>query len=247
MTYCVGLQLNQGLVFMSDTRTNGGVDNINKFRKMFTWSRPGDRVITILSAGNLATTQAVISLLEDRLKRPEDREPVIYKAQTMFEVARIVGETLSEVIRSSSAGSEGGQRADSAFNATLILGGQISTSETKLFMIYPEGNFIEASEDTPYFQIGETKYGRPILVRAYDPDMNFEDAVKMLLLSFDSTIKANLSVNLPLDLMFYNKDSLDVTYSHRFEEDDPYYQTISKGWGDALRQAFDTLPDFKAE
>lgn len=231
---------------MSDTRTNGGVDNINVFRKMFTWSIPGDRVITIMSAGNLATTQAVISLLEDRSVLPADRNPAILNAPTMFQVARIVGETLHEVIKSSSS-TQAGQTADSSFNATLIVGGQISTSETKLFMIYPEGNFIEASEDTPYFQIGETKYGRPILVRAYDPDMSFEDAVKLLVLSFDSTIKANLSVNLPLDLMFYEKDSLEIGFQRRFEEGDPYYQTISKGWSDALKQAFDTLPNFVAE
>jgi putative proteasome-type protease len=227
---------------MSDTRTNGGVDNINKFRKMFTWSLPGDRVITILSAGNLATTQAVISLLEDRSKQPEFRDPEILKAPTMFEVARIVGETLANVIRNS--GGEGGQWADSAFHSTLIVGGQISTSESRIFMIYPEGNFIEASEDTPYFQLGETKYGRPILVRAFDPDMSFEDAVKLLLLSFDSTIKANLSVNAPLDLMYYEKDSLQVTYQYRFEENDPYFQQICHGWGDALKTAFDSLPNF---
>ncbi|GJM03364.1 MAG: peptidase [Rhodomicrobium sp.] len=242
MTYCVALQLNSGLVFMSDTRTNGGVDNINKFRKMYTWSVPGDRVITILSAGNLATTQAVISHLEDRMKLPEYREPILSKALTMFEVAQMVGEILADVIRSSSGDS--GQQAASAFNATLIVGGQISTSESRIFMIYPEGNFIEASEDTPYFQLGETKYGRPILVRAFDQNMSFEDAVKMLLLSFDSTIKANLSVSAPLDLMYYENNSLQVTYQHRFEEDDPYLLQVSHGWGDALKMAFDTLPNF---
>ena len=138
-----------------------------------------------------------------------------------------------------------GQQASSAFDATLIVGGQIETSEPRLFMVYPEGNFIEASAETPFFQIGETKYGRPILVRAYDADMRFEDAVKLLLVSFDSTIKANLSVGLPLDLQVYAKDSFVVGDERRIEADSDYYQQISSGWGDALRQTFQSLPDFE--
>jgi putative proteasome-type protease len=242
MTYCVGLRLNRGLVFMSDTRTNAGVDNISVFRKMFTWTIPGERVITLMAAGNLATTQAVISLLDERSKAPADRSPSIHEAPSMFQVARIVGDMLREVIQANAAS---GQEADSGFNATMILGGQIATSDPRLFLIYPEGNFIEASDDTPFFQIGETKYGRPILVRAYDPDMKFEDAVKLLMVSFDSTIKANLSVGLPLDLQVYENDSLKVGHELRIGVDDPYHQSISAGWGDALRKAFHSLPDFK--
>ncbi|MBC8268284.1 MAG: peptidase, partial [Rhodospirillaceae bacterium] len=147
-----------------------------------------------------------------------------------------------EVVQSNALG---GQNADSTFNATLILGGQISTGEPRLFMIYPEGNFIEASSDTPFFQIGETKYGRPIIVRAYDPDMQFEDAIKLLMVSFDSTIKANLSVGLPLDVQTYEANSFKVGHEFRVELDDEYYQSISEGWGEALRQAFYSLPDFK--
>ena len=165
MTYCVGLRLNKGLVFMSDTRTNSGVDNISTFRKMFTWSTPGERVITLLTSGNLATTQAVVSLLEERTKAPAERNPSILEAPTMFQVARLVGNTLRETIQTDS---EGGESAEGLFNASLILGGQIASSEPRLFLIYPEGNFIEVSEDTPFFQIGETKYGRPILLRGYD-------------------------------------------------------------------------------
>lgn len=227
---------------MSDTRTNAGVDNIATFRKMFTWSTPGDRVITLMAAGNLATTQSVVSLLDERSKVPAERTPSILDAPSMFQVARIVSDLLREVIR---ANVQSGQTADSTFNATLILGGQISTGEPRLFMLYPEGNFIEASVDTPFFQIGETKYGRPILVRAYDPAMSFENAVKLLMVSFDSTIKANLSVGLPLDLQTYETDSFRVGHNLRIEADDPYYQSISAGWGDALKKTFHSLPDFK--
>ncbi len=242
MTYCVGLRLNKGLVFMSDTRTNSGVDNVSTFRKMFTWSKPGDRVITLLTAGNLATTQAVVSLLDERSKAPADRNPSIFEAPSVFQVAQMVGETLREVIASTEPS---GETADSAFGATIILGGQVAGGEPRLFLIYPEGNFIEASADTPFFQSGETKYGRPILVRAYDPDMSFEEAVKLLTVSFDSTVKANLSVGLPLDLQIYRKDSLDAGPQRRFEADDPYYQAITTGWGEALRQALSSLPDFE--
>ena len=242
MTYCVALRLNRGLVYMSDTRTNAGVDNIATFRKMFAWAVPGERVITVMAAGNLATTQAVISLLDERSKAPADRAPSILEAPSMFQVAQIVGDMVREVIQ---ANAMTGQQADSTFNATLILGGQISTGDPRLFMIYPEGNFIEASEDTPFFQIGETKYGRPILVRAYNADMEFEDAVKLLMVSFDSTIKANLSVGLPLDLQTYEADTMQVGHDVRIETDDPYFQSISDGWGEALKQAFNSLPDFK--
>ena len=241
MTYCVGLRMDRGLVFMSDTRTNAGVDNISKFRKMFTWVKD-DRVITLLTAGNLATTQNLVSLLDERAKAPAERSPTILEAPSMFQVARIVGETLREII---SQASGTGQRADSTFSATVILGGQIDDTEPRLFMIYPEGNFLEASDDTPFFQIGETKYGRPILIRAYDPSMTFEDAIKLLLVSFDSTIKANLSVGMPLDLQVYERDSLRVTRQLRINREDPYFQTISQGWGDALKQAFMSLPAFE--
>ncbi len=242
MTYCVALRMDRGLVFMSDTRTNAGVDNVSVFRKMHTWAAPGDRFITLLSAGNLATTQAVISLLDERSKAAADRTPSVMGEPSMFQVARLVGETLKEVI---AANAQAGQTAaDPAFNATIILGGQVGEGEPRLFLIYPEGNFVEASADTPFFQIGETKYGRPILVRAFDPGMSFEDAIKLLLVSFDSTIKANLSVGLPIDYQVYLTDTFEAAHQGRIEADDPYFQTISTGWGDALRQAFNSLPRF---
>jgi len=242
MTYAVGMRLNGGLVFMSDTRTNAGVDNISTFNKMFNWTVEGERSITLLTAGNLATTQATISLLEERTKAPEDRAPSILQMPTMFQVAQLVADTLKDVIEQHA---EAGQQADSAFHATLVLGGQIKGGASRLFLIYPEGNFIEAGDDTPFFQIGETKYGRPILVRAYEPDMSFPETVKLLLVSFDSTIKANLSVGAPLDLLIYEEDSLTAGTRKRFEADDPFFRTISDGWGDALKSAFAKLPDYR--
>ncbi len=242
MTYCVGLKLNRGLVFMSDTRTNAGVDNISVFRKMFHWEAEGERSITLMTAGNLATTQAVVSLLNERTLPAEERgSPSIMEALSMFQVARLVGETLREVIQAQTA--ENGQSGE-AFSATLIVGGQVRGGDQRLFLVYPEGNFVEASTDTPFFQIGETKYGKPILVRAYDPDLSFEDAVKLLMLSFDSTIKANLSVGLPLDLHLYEADSFRDGLKRRIEYGDPFYESLSSGWSDALKDAFQRMPPY---
>jgi len=246
MTYCVGMKLDRGLVFMSDTRTNAGIDNISVFKKMFVWDQPGERSVTLMTAGNLATTQAVVSLLNERALPAEERgHPSILEAPSMFQVAKLVGETLREVIVEQSGHT--GMEAESPFSATMILGGQIRGGEPRLFMVYPEGNFVEASRDTPFFQIGETKYGKPILVRAYDPHMTFEEAVKLLMLSFDSTIKANLSVGLPLDLHLYSTDSCRAGDIRRIERDDAFYEMISSGWGEALKAAFDGLPDYSLE
>jgi len=243
MTYCVGLKLKAGLVMMSDTRTNAGVDNISVFKKMFVWEREGERSITLMTAGNLATTQAVVSLLNERAIPAEERgTPSLLEAPSMFQVAKLVGDTLREVIAEQS-GIEGPQ-ASSPFSATLMLAGQVRGGEPRLFLIYPEGNFVEAAEDTPFFQIGETKYGKPILVRAYDAEMSFEDAVKLLMVSFDSTIKANLSVGLPLDLHLYEADSFKTGLTRRIEKGDPFFEMISSSWGEALRDAFHSLPDY---
>ncbi|MBB93181.1 MAG: peptidase [Rhodobacteraceae bacterium] len=240
MTYCVGMRLDRGLVFMSDTRTNAGLDNIATARKMHTWEVPGDRVITLMTAGNLATTQSVVGILDERTKAPGDRSPSILQSPSMFQIAREVGKTLKEVIQSNS---DSGAEA-AAFGATMILGGQIKGSAPRLFLIYPEGNFIEASEDNPFFQIGETKYGKPILVRAFDREASFENAIKLLLVSFDSTIKSNLSVGLPIDYVTYSGDSLRFGEQGRILDSDPYFQEISNGWGEALKSAFSQLPDF---
>lgn len=242
MTYCIGLRLNKGLVFMSDTRTSAGVDNFAVSKKMFTWSVPDERMITVMTAGNLATTQAVISLLEERSKVVEDRDPSILQEKTMFQVARLVGATLKEVIDEST---NDGQMKQEQFSASMIVGGQIKGGKPTVFLIYPQGNFIEITDDTPFFQIGETKYGKPILVRAYDPEMSFEEALKLLLVSFDSTVKSNLSVGLPFDLQVYPTDSYVADVTRRIEDSDPIYMAISEGWGDALKQAFQHLPAYK--
>lgn len=243
MTYCVGMMLDRGLVLMSDTRTNSGVDNISTFRKMFHWTVPGERVLTLLSAGNLATTQAVVSQLEERTKVPEDRENSLLGMPTMFTVATEIGRLLRDTIDSRQRAN--GDTARSRFTASMILAGQIAGMEPRLFLIYPEGNFIEASSDTPFFQIGELKYGRPIILRAYDRGMRFEDAVKLLMVSFDSTLKANLSVGMPLDLMVIERDRFEPGYTRRIAADDPFFQEISSSWGDALKNAFQSLPDFR--
>lgn len=228
---------------MSDTRTNAGVDNFSKTPKMFNWCIPGERSITLMTAGNLATTQSLVSLIEERSKAVEERNPTILKEPSMFQVARLVGSTLKEVIGDTINNDE--QTASSKFKATVIISGQIKGGPPTLFLVYPEGNFIEVTEETPFFQIGEAKYGKPILVRAYDPEMSFEEAVKLLIVSFDSTIKANLSVGMPLDLHVYENDSFEVGLKKRIETTDELYQTISSGWGDALRSAFKTLPSYK--
>ena len=242
MTYCIGLRLNKGLVFMADTRTSAGVDNFATSKKMFTWHTPGERTITIMTAGNLATTQAVISLLEERSKTLEERDPSILREKTMFQVARLVGATLREVIDETT---NEGQLKQDQFSASLIVGGQIEGGKPTIFLIYPQGNFIEITQDTPFFQIGETKYGKPILVRTYDPEMSFEDALTLLLVSFDSTVKSNLSVGLPFDFQVYEADSFTEGTSSRITDSDAVYLAISEGWGDALKSAFQQLPTYK--
>lgn len=242
MTYCVGMRLDHGLVFMSDTRTNAGVDNFASTRKMFNFQVPRERNITVMTAGNLATTQALISLLNERTHAADARDPSILNQPTMFQVARLVGATLREVISYSSP--DGPESAD-PFSASIIVGGQIAGGQPTVFLVYPEGNFIEVSEDTPFFQIGEAKYGKPILVRAYEPDLAFEDALKLLLVSFNSTVKSNLSVGLPFDAYVYANDSFSDREIMRIEAEDEIYQAISTGWGQALKQALEQLPSYK--
>lgn len=234
--------LDRGLVLMSDTRTNSGVDNISTFRKMHHWVVPGERIITLMTAGNLATTQGVVSQIEERNKAPSERQNSLLEAETIFQVATIVGKLLRDTIAATDQ--QNGEEAAGTFTASIILAGQIKGGEPRLFLIYPEGNFIEACADTPFFQIGETKYGRPIIIRGHSRDMSFEDAVKLLMVSFDSTIKANLSVGLPLDLMVIEKGRFEPAHQRRINADDPYYQAVSAGWSEALKNAFFSLPDY---
>lgn len=228
---------------MSDTRTNSGVDNVSKFRKMFHWGVPGERIVTLMASGNLATTQAVVSQLEERTKAPSERQNTMLDAPTMFQVATIVANQLRDTIRESDLAA--GQEGKSQFTASMILTGQIAGMEPRMFLIYPEGNFIEASQETPFFQVGETKYGRPIIIRAYQSDMTFEDAAKLLMVSFDSTLKANLSVGLPLDLMVVERDTFAPLHERRIEEGDEYFSAVSERWSEALRNAFHSLPDYE--
>ena len=242
MTYCVGLKLDRGIVFASDSRTNAGFDNIASFSKMRVWDVTGDRVIVLLSAGNLAVTQAVVSSLEEGIAGPAEGRPTLNSVSTMFQAARLIGTTLQESRRMS--GGEDSLNAED-FAASFILGGQIAGDRPRLFQIYNEGNFIEATEETPYFQIGEHKYGKPIIDRVARRDMRMGEAAKLLLLSFDSTVRSNLSVGLPIDLLIYRADALQVGERRRIGEDDDYFRELSAAWSEALRDAFARIEEYQ--
>lgn len=238
MTYCVAMCLDEGLVCLSDSRTNAGVDHINTFRKMTVFERAGDRVLVLMSAGNLAITQAVISLLREHAA-VQDRDS-LWNAPTLFECARLVGETIRGVHRQDA---EALKQFGVDFNASFILAGQIGDEPPRLFNIYAAGNFIEASIDTPYFQIGESKYGKPIVDRIVTCKTSLDEAAKCALISMDSTIRSNLSVGLPLDLLIYRRDELRVARHVSVDWDNPYFDMIHKEWGASLRKVFNALPD----
>lgn len=237
MTYCVGLLLDEGMVFASDSRTNAGVDNFAKFCKMTVFERGNDRVIVLLSSGNLAGTQAVISVLR---QRAETANPNLWNAHTMFDVANLVADAMRDIDRRDGpylCGSGG-------FNASFILGGQIQGEAMRLFRIYAEGNFIEAAlETTPYFQTGEAKYGKPIIDRVITPATSLADAAKCVLVSFDSTMRSNLSVGMPIDLICYQRDSLRIRMRRRFKEGDAYFTELSSQWSAGVRDVFSRLPE----
>ena len=238
MTYCVAMCLDAGLVFLSDSRTNAGVDHINTFRKMHTWQRPGERVIVMLSAGNLSISQSVVSILNERLGQAEAVN--LHDAPNMFEVARHVGEVVREVHRRDAAAlGEFGME----FNASLIVGGQILGEAPRLFNVYAAGNFIETTQDTPYIQIGESKYGKPIIDRVIRYGSSLSDAAKCALVSMDSTIRSNLSVGLPLDLCVVARDELSIRSHLSIDQSHAYYAQIRGQWGERLRDAFTELPD----
>ncbi|GHD69470.1 proteasome-type protease [Jeongeupia chitinilytica] len=238
MTYCVGMRLESGLLFASDTRTNAGVDHIATFRKMHAFALPGERLVVLLAAGNLATTQSVVSLLR---ARSTGDGPSLLSVRSLYEAAELVGAPLREVI-ARDAGSDGmNQGID--FGGSFIVGGQIRGEAPRLFNVYPQGNFIEASEDTPYFQIGEAKYGKPIIDRVVHYRTPLAEAAKCTLISFDSTIRSNLSVDLPIDLLQYRPDSFAAAEPYRISADNPYFNQIRTAWGSGLRQVFAGLPD----
>jgi putative proteasome-type protease len=235
MTYCVGLLLNDGMVMLSDTRTNAGLDNISTYRKMFTFQDDGERVIVILTAGSLSVTQTTIAQLREAIEDPEATpDTSIMLAPTMLKVAEIVGNTLAHVRAEIDHKLSIAQGA----SASMIIGGQRKGGAMRLFLIYPEGNFIEATEDAPFLQIGEHKYGKPILDRVVKPSTSLEDGQKAVLLSMDSTVRSNLSVGMPLDLAVIEKDACKVTLKRRIEAGDPAFRAMSEAWSTALRDGF---------
>lgn len=246
MTYCLGMLLNDGLVMAADTRTNAGVDNVATFRKLRVWERPGERVIVLLSAGNLAITQSVVALLEDsvRLEEGDEIAPAshgrLMTVPGLTAAARAVGEAVRAVHHRDAAAL---REQGNDFICSFLLAGQVRGGPMRLFMIYAAGNYIEAGEDTPFFQIGETKYGKPILDRVISHETPLAEAAKCALVSFDSTMRSNLSVGPPLDLLIYRRDSLGGAVRRRLRADDPYLLTLRDQWGEGVRRLFHDLPD----
>ncbi|MEM8978285.1 MAG: proteasome-type protease [Pseudomonadota bacterium] len=238
MTYCVAIKLNSGLVFLSDSRTNAGLDNIAKFKKMFTWEVPGERCITMMTAGNLAITQAVISLLQENIDHPENGVETILSAPSMFRIVELVGNAMTDVQARYGPGMA--QSGESTMSSILV-GGQRAGGAQRLFHVYSAGNFIEATAETPYFQIGEHKYGKPILDRVLTPETPLDVSVTAALLSMDSTLRSNLSVGMPLNLSILETDKLTFSQNRVIEEHDPDFQKLSQGWSAALRSAFDDM------
>lgn len=235
MTYCVAMNLPEGQVFISDSRTNAGVDHIAIFRKLHLFGVEGERVMVLQSAGNLATSQSVVSLLRQRLQSDGIN---MNNVANLFAAATLVGDTMREVLERD-GNSSLTQGID--LSCSFLLGGQIQGEPPALYNIYPQGNFISSTDDTPYFQIGESKYGKPILDRSLDHRSTLSQALRCGLISFDSTIRSNLSVGMPLDLMVYRTDSLTIPTGFRVEEGDPYFERIRKQWGDGLRELLGEL------
>ncbi|MEO5732584.1 MAG: proteasome-type protease [Rubrivivax sp.] len=253
MTYCVGIRLNAGLVFLSDSRTNAGVDAISTFRKMMLYEVPGDRCMVMLSAGNLGISQSVRELLQVQKIEAEadsidsedpgdaDVAPItIWNAKSMFDAARVLGATLRRVYQEDGPSLK---RAGVEFSASFIFGGQIKGEAMRLFLVYSAGNFIEATRETCFFQIGESKYGKPILDRALTPKSRLDEAAKCALVSMDDTLKSNLSVGLPLDLLVYREGSLKLDEHVCMDQHNPYFRMIHDTWGQRLREVFEGIED----
>ena len=240
MTYCVAIKLNAGLVFLTDSRTNAGLDQISTFRKMIVYEKPGDRCMMLLSAGNLSISQSVREILQiEQLKESEDSEPItIWNATSMFDAARVLGQAVRHVYERDA---EALQHAGVDFNVSLIFGGQIRGEGMRLFQVYSAGNFIEATPETQYFQIGESKYGKPVLDRVITPETPLDEAAKCALVSMDSTLKSNLSVGLPLDLVVYEANTLRTDKIVAIDQDNPYFRMLHDSWGQKLREVFDSL------
>jgi putative proteasome-type protease len=240
MTYCVGILLNDGLVMIADTRTNAGVDNIAVFRKLHVFRMPGERVIALASAGNLSHAQTVVSLLNEGLENPETKKlETLVQAQSMFQAAQMVGRAVRHVYNTDGSALE---KQGGGFDVSFLLGGQIKDRRLRLFMVYAAGNFIEASLETPFLQIGEHKYGKPILDRAVSHTMDLYDALKIGLISVDSTLRSNLAVGLPLDVAIIRRDALDAELTYRVDEKDKYFTDLRQRWSEALRATHQSIP-----
>lgn len=237
MTYCVAARLDSGLVFLSDSRTNAGVDQISVFRKMTVFERPGDRVMVLMTSGNLAVSQAVLNALA---RQHDEGGETVWNAPDMFEATCRVGAAVREVYRREA---EALHEQGVEFNVSLIFGGQIGAENCRLFQVYSAGNFIEAGSECPYFQIGEAKYGKPILDRVLRPETTLDEAAKCALISMDSTLRSNISVGLPLDLLVYDAHALRVTHFASIDERNEYFRMIRGTWGERLRQVFAEIPD----
>ncbi|NBT55760.1 MAG: peptidase [Betaproteobacteria bacterium] len=242
MTYCVAIKLKAGLVFLSDSRTNAGLDQISTFRKMIVYEKPGERFMVLLSAGNLSVSQSVREILQvEQLADPEGGEPItIWNARSMFDATRVLGAAIRRVYERDAAALK---QAGVEFNVSLIFGGQIAGEGMRLFQVYSAGNFIEATPETPYFQVGESKYGKPVLDRVITPDTPLDEAAKCALVSMDSTLKSNLSVGLPLDMVVYEADRFQTDKVLCIDENNPYFRMLHNSWGQKLREVFDSIED----
>ncbi|MFL6693128.1 MAG: peptidase [Ramlibacter sp.] len=242
MTYCVGIKLDAGLVFLSDSRTNAGVDHISTFRKMIVYERPDDRFMVLLTAGNLSISQSVREILQvEQLKDHDGGDPItIWNARSMFDACRVLGQAVRRVY---DRDAEALKHAGVEFNISLVFGGQIKGEGMRLFSVYSAGNFIEATSETPYFQIGESKYGKPVLDRVITPDTPLDEAAKCALVSMDSTMKSNLSVGPPMDLVVYEANKYRTDKLVSIDMSNPYYRMLHSSWGQKLREVFDSLED----
>ena len=241
MTYCVGIKLDSGLVFLSDSRTNAGLDQISTFRKMMVYEQPGERFMVLLSAGNLSISQSVREILQVEKIDGDDGQPItIWNAKSMFDAVRVLGSALRRMYDQDGAAFK---QAGIEFNASMIFGGQIAGEAMRLFLVYSAGNFIEATRETCYFQVGESKYGKPVLDRMLTPQTPLDEASKCALVSMDSTLKSNLSVGLPLDLLVHENGALCSDQLVCIDEHNPYFQMIRGNWGQKLRQVFESIED----
>ena len=242
MTYCVAVKLNAGMVFLSDSRTNAGLDQISTFRKMIVYEKAGDRFMCLLSAGNLSISQSVREILQiEQLPDHEGGAPItIWNARSMFDAVRVLGSAVRHVYERDG---EALRRAGVDFNVSMIFGGQVRGEGMRLFQVYSAGNFIEATAETPFFQVGESKYGKPVLDRVITPHTPLDEAAKCVLVSMDSTLKSNLSVGLPPVMVVYEANQLQSDKITCIDENNPYFHMLHSSWGQKLREVFDSIED----